>query len=65
MIIKARAVKHRKRWEDVTAQVSRYRDGNRPKIKITLSNGTVVELRTPAAIELINQVADKLEGDAA
>ncbi|MBD8031418.1 hypothetical protein [Corynebacterium gallinarum] len=49
-------------WHDTEITTTTARDGNRKKIRLTIGGNLKVDLSRAQAVELINAMADVLEG---
>lgn len=62
MTVKARLKHTSVPWHTVTGHIEPCRVGGKPKVSIHFRDGVRIELRHSQAIELINALADTLEG---
>lgn len=62
MTIPARTKRAGKWWHDSDIAITREHDSRRKKIRLTIGDDLRVELTPTHAVELINAVADVLEG---
>lgn len=62
MTIPARTKRAGTWWHDSEITTTTARDGNRRKIRLTIGGDLKVDLSRAQAVELINRIADTLEG---
>lgn len=62
MTIPARTKRAGKWWHNSNVTVSREHDSRRNKVRLTIGDDLRVELTVTHAVELINTIADVLEG---
>lgn len=62
MTIPARTKRAGKWWHDTEITTTQARDGTRKKIRLTIGGDLKVDLSRANAVELINTIADVLEG---